>query len=247
MLVKDRTMKIVFVAIATENIAIEFLSSFLKERGHVVEMVFDPRLFATEAFNLKRVAGIFDISKEIVKQINEKKPDLIGFLVFTFNYQRSLELARAIKKSGQKAPIIFGGVHPTSVPELVIKEKSVDMVCVGEGEYALDELLQALEKGQKINNIKNIWFKRDKRVIKNPCRKLIEDLDSLPFPDKNMFYNVYPGFIKDDYSALSSRGCPFSCTYCGNNVLHKVYRGLGKPVRRRNPKNMVDELVWANM
>ena len=238
-------MKIVFVATANENIAIEFLSSFLKERGYAVEMVFDPRVFATEAFNFKRLAGIFDISKEIVKQINEKKPDLIGFSVFTFNYQRSLELARAIKKSGQKAPIIFGGIHPTSVPELVIKQKAVDMVCVGEGEYALDELLQALAKGQEINNIKNIWLKKGKRVIKNPCRKLIEDLDSLPFPDKDMFYNVYPGFIKDDYYALSSRGCPFACTYCSNNVLHKVYQGLGKPVRRRSSKDMVDELVWA--
>ena len=238
-------MKIVFVAVATENIAIEFLSSFLKERGHVVEMVFDPRLFATEAFNFKRLAGVFDISKEIVKQINEEKPDLIGFSVFTFNYQYSLELARAIKKSGQKAPIVFGGVHPTSVPELVIKEKSVDMVCVGEGEYALDELLQALGKGQEVNNIKNIWFRRGRRVIKNSCRKLIENLDSLPFPDKNLFYDVYPVFVKDDYSALSSRGCPFSCTYCGNNVLHKVYQGLGKSIRKRSPKNMVDELAWA--
>lgn len=238
-------MKIVFVSIATENIAIEFLSSYLKEKGHLVEMVFDPRVFATEAFDFKRLAGIFDISREIVRQINDKKPDLIGFSVFTFNYQRSLKLAMAIKNSGQKAPIIFGGIHPTSVPELVIKQKAVDMVCVGEGEQALDELLQTLAKGQKVNNIKNIWFKDNNRIIKNPRRKLIENLDSLPFPDKEMFYNLYPGFIKDDYFALSSRGCPFSCTYCGNNVLHKAYGGLGKQLRRRSPKNVVDELVLA--
>jgi len=238
-------MKIVFVAMATENIAIEFLSSFLKKKGHQVELVFDPRVFATEAFNFKILARAFDTSREIVQQINEKEPDLIGFSVFTFNYQRSLKLAEAIKTSGQKAPIVFGGIHSTSVPELVIKQKGVDMVCVGEGEYALDELLKSIKKGEKKYNIKNIWFKKGKRVIKNPCRKLIENLDNLPFPDKDMFYNVYPGFIKDDYYALSSRGCPFACTYCSNNVLHKVYQGLGKPVRRRSPKNMVDELVWV--
>ncbi len=67
----------------------------------------------------------------------------------------------------------------------------------------------------------------------------------MPFPDKDIFYQVYPGFIKDDYYALSSRGCPFACTFCANNVLRRRYRGLGPPVRRRSPKNIVDELVWA--
>ena len=238
-------MKIVFVTVANENIAIELLSSFLKERGCDVKVIFDPRVFATEAFDFKKLASFFDISKHIVKQINEEKPDLIGFSIFTFNYQYYLKLAKAIKKSGQEAPIVFGGIHPTSVPDRVIKEECVDIVCVGEGEYALLELLENLKKGEKRTDIKNLWFKKGKQVIKNPCRPLIADLDKLPFPDKEMFYKIYPSFIRDDYSALSSRGCPFACTYCGNNVLRKTFYGLGKVVRRRSPKNIVDELVWA--
>ncbi|MFC1790651.1 B12-binding domain-containing radical SAM protein [Patescibacteria group bacterium] len=238
-------MKIVFVAIANENIAIEFLSSFLKEKGHEVEVVFDPRVFATEAFDFKKLAGFFDLSKEIVAQINEKQPDLIGFSVFTFNFQRSLKLAKAIKRSGQKAPIVFGGIHPTSVPERVIKKDSIDIVCVGEGEEALLELLESLEAKKVRTDIANLWFKKGKRVLRNPCRPLVADLDKLPFPDKEIFYRIYPKFIRDDYSAASSRGCPFACTYCGNNVLRKTYQGLGKYLRRRSPKNMVDELVWA--
>lgn len=237
-------MKIVFVAITVENLAIEFLSSFLKEKGHQVELVFDPRLFATEAIVSKKLEKIFDISNEIVKQTIAKKPDLIAFSVFTCNYQHSLYLAKKIKKVSN-IPIIFGGVHPTSVPDYVIKEGAVDIVCVGEGEGAMLELLESMGKGEKRTDIKNLWFKKGKMVIKNPCRPLISNLDSLPFPDKKLFYDIYPGFITNDYYTASSRGCPFACSYCSNNVYRDVYRGLGKPVRRRSAKNMVDELVWA--
>lgn len=238
-------MKIVFVANAVENLAIEFLSGFLKANGHEVELVFDPMVFSNEAVRFKKLSDFFDVKKEITLQVLEKKPDLVGFSVFTLNYQRILAMAREIKNYNDRIPVILGGVHPTCVPEEVIKEKCVDIVCVGEGEYAFLELLESLEKRRPRTDIKNLWFKKDGRLIKNPCRPLITDLDSLPFPDKDLFFRVYPKFIVDDYSALSSRGCPFSCTYCANSVLNKIYHGLGPPVRRRSPKNMIDELVVA--
>jgi len=238
-------MKVVFIAITVENLAIEFLSGFLKEKGHEVDLVFDPRLFATEVITSKKLERYFDITKELAFEISEIKPDLVGFSVFTFNYQRCLQLAREFKKINKNVPVVFGGIHPTCVPELVIRQDCVDIVCVGEGEYALLELLESLKKRELRVDIKNLWFKKDKKIIKNPCRPLISDLDSLPFPDKELFYKTYSGFIENDYYTASSRGCPFACTYCANNVLHKVYQGLGKPVRRRSPKNMVDELVWA--
>jgi len=235
-------MKIVFVVIGVESLAVEFLSSFLKSQGHEVELVFDPRLFASEAINIPRLSKFFDTKKQLSREIIAKKPDVVGFSVFTINYQRCLELAKEIKILNKNLPIIFGGIHPTSVPETVIKEKCVDMICVGEGEEAIDELLKDMKRGGKRTDIKNIWFKKGKKIIKNLCRPLIDDLNKLPFPDKEIFYRVYPKFITDDYFALSSRGCPFSCTYCGNNVLQKVYKGLGKPIRRRSPKNICDEL-----
>lgn len=233
-------MKIVFVAVGVESLAIEFLSSFLKKQGHEVDIVFDPTIFATEAIRSAKLAKKLDIKKELIQQIIDKKPDFVGFSVFTLNYQRILEIAKSLKKRKPSIPTIFGGIHTTSVPDIVIKEKCVDMICIGEGEQALDELL----KNPNSTEIKNIWFKKNNKVIKNPCRPLIDDLDSLPFPDKDLFYKIYPGFF-EDYYTISSRGCPFACTYCGNNVLQDVYRGLGKPIRRRSPENIVNELVLA--
>lgn len=238
-------MKVVFVAIGVENLAVEFLSSFLKLHGHSVEFVFDPKLFASEAIQFVKLAKFFDTFQEIAKQIVEKKPDLVGFSVFTINYQRALRLAREIKRLNKDIPIVFGGIHPTSVPEVVIKEKCVDIVCVGEGEHALLELLENLEGKRRRYDIKNLWFKKGKKVIKNPLRPLIKDLDSLPFLDKELFYNIYPKSVKDDYYTISSRGCPFKCTYCANNVLRKLYDGLGKPLRQRSPENIIEELVLA--
>lgn len=237
--------KIVFVTAGVENLAVETLSSFLKKHDYNVELVFDSTLFSSEAVSLSKLADLFDTEKELAREILAKKPDLIGFSVFTLNYQRMVLLAREIKRLDKSIPIIFGGIHPTSVPERVMAQEAIDMVCVGEGEYALLELLESMEKGEERSDIQNIWFKREGEVIKNPCRPLVADLDRLPFPDKDLFYQVYPGFIKDDYYALSSRGCPFACTYCANSILHQVNRGLGQLVRRRSPENMVAELAWA--
>lgn len=235
--------KIVFVVVGVESLAVEFLSSYLKSCGHDVDLVFDPRLFDSEAVRFPKLAGFLDIKKELAREIVAKKPDIVGFSVFTFNYQRCLSLAREVKKLNRKTPVIFGGIHPTSVPGVVIKEKCIDMICVGEGEYALEELLGSMSKEKEIKtDIKNIWFKKGRRIIKNPCRPLIDDLDKMPYPDKELFYRVYPQYVTDDYFALSSRGCPFACTYCGNNVLRRVYKGLGAPVRRRSPENICDEL-----
>lgn len=233
-------MKIVFVAIGVESLAIEFLSSYLKSKKHQVEIVFDPTSFATEVLNFPKLAKTLDIKNELVKQIAELKPDFIAFSVFTLNYQRILKIARLLKKKLPNIPIIVGGIHPTSVPNIVMEEKCIDMICIGEGEEALDELLN----NPKSTNIKNIWFRDKGKIIKNPCRPLIDNLDTLPFPDKDLFYKIYPGFF-NDYYTISSRGCPFSCTYCGNNVIRAIYKGLGKSIRRRSPQNIVDELVLA--
>jgi radical SAM superfamily enzyme YgiQ (UPF0313 family) len=233
-------MKITFIGIAVESLAIEFLSSYLKSKGHQVDFIFDPRSFSTEVVSSEKLANFFDIKEGIVSSLIKLKPDFVGFSVFTINYQRTLELASLIKKRLPKTKIILGGIHPTSVPDLVIKQESVDIVCVGEGEEALNELLS----GKPIATIKNLWYKKNGRAFKNPARQLIKNLDHLPFPNKDIYYKIYPGFAKDYYT-ITSRGCPFACTYCANSVIRRVYQGLGPAIRRRTPENIIDELILA--
>jgi radical SAM superfamily enzyme YgiQ (UPF0313 family) len=140
-------------------------------------------------------------------------------------------------------PVIFGGIHPTSVPEGVIKNEFVDFIIRGEGEYALLDLVSKLENNQNVTNIPNVWLKKDGKVIKNPMGPLVKNLDSLPFPDKEIFHERAP-YITKAYTIMASRGCPFSCTYCSNSHIKKLYPGT-KYFRKRSVDNVIEELKLA--
>jgi radical SAM superfamily enzyme YgiQ (UPF0313 family) len=149
-----------------------------------------------------------------------------------------------IKEELPDTPIIFGGIHPTSVPERVIKNDFVDMVCVGEGEYPMLELANSLERGKIDYSIQNLWFKKDGQIIQNPIRPLVEDLDSLPMPDKDLYYSASPHFSQC-YYIMASRGCAYSCSYCCNSYLRKLYKDKGAYLRQRSVENVMLELRKA--
>jgi radical SAM superfamily enzyme YgiQ (UPF0313 family) len=226
-----------------ESLGVEYLSSVLKRERHETSLVFDPALFNDKYYlTIPFLHKIFNKEKEVVEKVISEKPDLVAFSVLTDTYQWACRISQEIKKR-MNVPIIFGGIHPTSVPERVIKNDFVDMLCIGEGEEAFVELVNYLEKGEKPFNVKNIWFK-DKdngKIYKNPLRPLIQDLDSLPFPDKSLFEKHVR--LQDTYLIMASRGCPFSCTYCSSGFLNNIYKGQ-KIVRGRSVDNIIDELKF---
>lgn len=236
-------MRIEFVYMGSENLGIEYLSSALKDAGHRVGLEFDPALFYDKHYlNIDFLAKIFDSRKSLVKRILNKNPDLIGFSVFTHNYQWALSVASMIKRESD-IPILFGGIHPTVLPEEVISNYCVDMVCVGEGEEALVELCGSFRQSRK--DIKNIWFKNGGEIIRNPVRKLREDLDSIAFPDKSLFETHID--MKTKYMIMATRGCPFNCSYCSISSLRQLYKDGGRFVRLRSPENVLAEIVEARM
>ena len=234
-------MRITFVYMGAESLAIEYLSSVLKARGHAVTLAFDPALFDDKQYlYVPALAKVFSARKRLISAVVASKPDLVAFSVGTDIYAWALSMAWDIKKA-LNVPVIFGGVHATAVPERVIANECVDMVCLGEGEEALLELADSLDAGAINYSINNIWFKKDGQVLKNPVRALAADLDRLPFPDKELFAGVIP-IKKGKYMLMTSRGCPYKCTYCYNDVLKDFYAGLGKFVRQRTPDNVLEEL-----
>jgi radical SAM superfamily enzyme YgiQ (UPF0313 family) len=142
-------------------------------------------------------------------------------------------------------------MHPTLSPEDVISNESIDIVCIGEGEYPMLELANRLENGEDITAIKNLWVKIEGKLYKNPLRPLITNLDELPFPDRDLF--DYERMI-EKFSHRSSdlriaeimtgRGCPFNCAYCCNHALRKIYRDCGPYVRRRSVENVLNEVEY---
>jgi radical SAM superfamily enzyme YgiQ (UPF0313 family) len=173
----------------------------------------------------------------LLKEINREKPDLIGFSVLSFNYDQALRIASFIKKNFD-IRIIFGGVHVILMPDETIKNPEIDIACVGEGEYAIKEIL---DKKLECKGVKGIWYKENGKIIKNNERITINNLDGLPFPDWSDF-DMDKYFLINNYHLpiMASRGCPYSCTYCSNHALRKKLKG--RYVRFRSVKNVIQEI-----
>ncbi|MBM3701593.1 MAG: B12-binding domain-containing radical SAM protein [Actinobacteria bacterium] len=193
---------------------------------------------ANHQTSLQYLYGNYD-PKPLIQKIKEYKPDIIGITTVSFQYKYIKRLLQDISHFGIFT--ICGGPHISLAPYELETAEYLNAICVGEGEYALLELVNALEQNRDVTNIKNIWVKKDGRVYSNPCRPFIEDLDSLPFVDRELF--DFQKIVNSDYDRaefMASRGCPYSCTYCSNSGLRKVAEG--KYVRFRSIKNVITEI-----
>lgn len=235
-------MKIVFVCSEDKWLGVSYLSSYLKKAGHTTHLLFDPMFFNKAYMRIEGLKKFFDKRREFAECLKRIKPDLIGFSVLAANYQWALNLAAFFKEKFD-IPVIFGGPHATIIPEEVISNPQVDMIAVGEAEVSLLELL---DTGLNNRRVSGIWFKDGNAVIRNKMRIPGSDIDKFPFPDDEMFYAQLPPSYRLTPSLITARGCPFSCTYCGNQIMQKIHRdaGMAKWVRQRSVGNVIKELVW---
>lgn len=234
-------MKILFYYRGAENFGIEYISALLKEAGHSVELIFDPGFDDTFYFRADFLKFL-DAKERLLSQARRFSPDLLAFSSITNLYPYVKEMARLLRKEF-KAPFIIGGVHPSALPEYVLREDCFDMVCVGEGEYAMLELAGRMEEGRDFSDIKNLWVKSNGKIIRNPERPLVEDLDSLPFPDKELFYKR--GAFYRSVQVAASRGCPYHCSFCVNSFYQQKYGH--KALRRRRVNKVIEELkIYKN-
>ena len=211
-------MKILFVnsnLMQKENISlgIAYLSSYIKKQGHKTELM-DYTWGGT--------------AQDCLDKIKNTSPDIIGFSPRTGEIPFCFSVAAKIKKQYPDMPVIFGGVHPTVAPEETINNESVDIVCIGEGEDALTELLDRMENNLDISQIKNLWLKKNGQIIRNDVGPIDKDLNTRPFPDRELFdYERYLNANAYDGEVMASRGCPYNCSYCINSTLGAGYKDKG--------------------
>ncbi len=241
-------MKVGFYMQATEYVGVEFLSAVLKAAGHTTALFFDPRVWRDGITYDERLGRWFNIEDMIVEEILDSDVDVLGFSVVTDNYATALRVAGKLKQYSD-VPTVFGGIHCTSVPERVVVKPQVDYVVVGEGEYPLLELVEAVERGERDVRIPNVWHRNaQNEVVSTPARPAIPDLDGLPYPDKGLFYDNVSPVHRKHYVTVASRGCLYACTYCNNSMYKEMYNksGRGKWHRRRSVDNLMGELVQAH-
>ena len=205
-----------------------YLSSVLKLAGHDAHLLYLDHQPEEDEF-LQRLARV--------------GPQLLAFSATTHQYPYVEQCARWTKQAMPGLSTCVGGTHPTLVPQQVVANHDLDYVCLGEGEYPLQELATALEEGRSCEQIANLWLRRDGNVVQNRLRPLLQDLDALPFPDRELFgFEQILAKNGGWVDLMAGRGCPYSCTYCSNPGLRARYKGLGHYVRFRSVPNLVAEI-----
>ena len=178
-------------------------------------------------------------SQDVLQNIARLRPEVVAYSSLTGESKHYLRLNRLIKKNFPEVFTLMGGPHPTFYPE-VIQEGGLDGICVGEGEGAFADLLKALALKEDYSHISNIVTPN--RPGQFTVRELIEDLDTLPFPDYALVYDHTAAGRYPLKSFITSRGCPYDCTYCFNHAWRKIYQGKGQPVRRHSVDYVLDEI-----
>ena len=199
-----------------------YLSACLKRSGHEADC-----FIAAE-------------EKDLIKAVGDYAPDIIGFTVISGMHRWCIETGRKLKAEDNL--IVFGGPHPTFFPE-VIHEEGVDIICVGEGERAVVELADRFPDMEEISKTRNLHVRIKGSVVRNEVRELVGDLDDLPFPDREVFYKYRALRVNSRKTVITSRGCPYSCTFCFNSSYRRLYANKGKYVRSRSTDNVVDEIL----
>lgn len=200
-----------------ENLGVPYLSAVAKQRGWNVDLlVFDKRTVDRE---FKRI-----------------RPDIVCYSVMSADISQVREINRYLK-SRYDFVSIMGGPHPTFFPDVRF-EDGWDYICRGEGEHAFGEFLDRFADGGDLESVPNFGSSR----FLTPLGHLNEELDALPYPDRDLvFANTELGRSRIKVF-MTSRGCPFTCTYCFNNPLNEMQKGLGKRIRAFSPERVIAEI-----
>lgn len=183
-------------------------------------------------------------SADIMRIITSFKPDVIGLTCATPNFHRAIDLARLVRKHSS-ARVVLGGVHASALPTFIMETYSdiLDCVVIAEGEATMLEVVTAFESSTRLDNIKGIVFNRGGKAVITPPRLLIDDLDSLPFPARDLipqslFYpNMHNARHENCFSILTSRGCPYNCSFCASRVVS------GKKYRVHSSEYVLEEMT----
>lgn len=222
-------MKVVFIQPSFKDysskqppLGLAYLCGVLKKRGADISVI---------DANVEEITN-----REIADNVKWLNPDMVGFSVTTPLFSSMIELAKEIKND--KVIVIAGGPHPTIMPDDVLKSGYVDIVVRGEGDETISEVYDSLKD---LSKVKGISYVNNGKIIHNPNRELIDDLDSLPFPAWEYFpLEKYRGTVRKtefNLPVMTSRGCPFGCTFC--------YKGIyGRIWRQRSPENVIQEIKY---
>lgn len=216
----------------TLDLGVGYLATYIKEKTHHEVKIIDTTFHSRHW------------QKHVREQIEAFQPDVIGFSTFSVLWDCTKTIANDIFTYYKKVPVIVGGYQAIMVSEETIEAKEVDAICTGEGEHTLAEYLDRLERKESLKGLQGIWYKDESgTIIKNPNRPAIPSLDTLPYPDWDLFEDIdkYLYYLGRLY-VIGTRGCPYKCSFCAETALEITFNG--ERFRERDPIRYVDEIEY---
>ena len=225
-----------------------YVASVLDEAGYRTEIL---DAFMTD-LSFRKFGDTTEVGmsyERIKEEIHRRKPDIVGIgNPFTSQVEHTIKVADIVKEIDSNILTVIGGPHVTVVPIDFLEEASnVDVVVIGEGEYTMLDIIRFLEGTKKIEEIQGLAYRKDNKVVMNPPRPFIKDLDKLPYPayhlvDMEQYLNPkrieYRSFQNRALSMVTSRGCPFNCNFCS------VHLHMGKAFRAHSVDYVVDHIEY---
>lgn len=231
-------------ATRTELLGPTYLASVLRQSGYEVS-IYDPTIEPPQKL---KDGYYYGAPKEIIiKKIIDFDPDVVGICChYSYSHPEAYEIARLVKHINSRAIVIMGGLFVSIYKDRVLRDSDfIDYGLIGEAENSLRDLLVALSSGSSVENIDGLIYRRRNTIVVNKKNDFIADLDSIPYPARDLvnirdYMNsksiLYGLGAKPTLSLLTSRSCPYGCSYCNMHLVH------GSRWRSRTPENVLGEL-----
>ena len=227
-------------------LGLAYLAAVLDKEGHQVQ-IFNGETFFKNIINqrekvvineedyLKNFNSDHEVYKEIMNAVKNFNPDIVGISFMTANSASGYYLAEMLKSYNPQMPLIAGGTHPTIIPEEPLKKAPFDFVIRGEGEETIVDLINTIKNKKSISNVLGVSYLEGDKIVHNPNRPFIQNLDKLPFPSFHLMKDAQKN-TSACTGITTARGCPFKCNYCASNLMWT------RNVRFRSPANVVEEI-----
>ena len=227
-------------------LALGYLATYVNAQGYparVYDAEYDPD---GQSFEFSRKIELYQryldalgadthpVWQAVRRRLAETAPDVVGISVYSEKVGSALKVAALCKQVNPACQVVLGGAHASIVPDRLMADTNVDFVVVGEGERALLGLLQALDGRHTMDAVPNLVYRRQGAVVHNPSGDIVADLDGIPYPDRALLMEQDVYRPDDNSIIMTSRGCPFACSYC--------YNPSRRHVRWRSIDNVIEEI-----
>lgn len=213
----------------TPPLGLMYLASVLRLRGHQV-----------------KILGLFSFGERVerVSEVLKKEVfDIVGITGMSFQHNPMLKVAEIVKNEHKEIKVIAGGPHASALPSLLLKDENIDFVLRGESDYTFPSLSNAIDNPIEWQNIQGLCFKTKEGFHVSPP-EIVADVDSVPFPawdliDVKKYVGHHHGFFYEKEpigQIITSRGCPYLCTFCAARIVHS------RVWRPHSPKRVMSEI-----